>query len=269
MIGSPAERSDSNHRGLSMNPLSRNRVIAGAALAAACCSWPVFAQPAGVDAKADAVLRSMTKYMAGLKQFSVQAESTLEVVTTEGQKIQFIAPATVTVSRPDKLHAERRGDIVDQSFYYDGKSLTLYDPATKYYATVPAPANIDAMLDFARTKLDVFAPGSDLIDTRAYERLMQDVKAGTYLGLAVVGGYRCHHVAYRGAEVDWQLWVREGNQSIPCRYVITSKDIAGAPQFTTQIVKFDAAPKIDAARFRFTPPAGSRPVEFLPAGRAR
>jgi hypothetical protein len=252
-----------------MNPLSRNRVIACAALAAACCSWPVFAQPAGVDAKADAVLRSMTKYMAGLKQFSLQAESSLEVVTTEGQKIQFIAPATLTVSRPDKLHAERRGDIADQTFHYDGKSLTLYDPTTKYYATVPAPANIDAMLDFARTKLDVFAPGSDLIDTRAYERLTQDVKAGTYLGLAVVGGHRCHHLAYRGAEVDWQLWVREGNQPIPCRYVITSKDIAGAPQFTTQIVKFDTAPKIDAAKFRFTPPAGAKPVEFLPVGRAR
>ncbi len=252
-----------------MKPVFTHRLRACVALAVACCSWPAFAQPAGVDAKADAVLRSMTQYMAGLKQFSAQTENSLEVVTAEGQKIQFTAPATLTVSRPDKLHAERRGDIVDQTFHYDGKSLTLFDPTTKYYATVPAPANIDAMLDFARTKLDVIAPGADLIDTRAYARLMQDVKAGTYLGLAVVGGHRCHHLAYRGAEVDWQLWVREGSQPLPCRYVITSKDVAGAPQFTLQIVKFDTAPKIDAAKFRFTPPAGAKPVEFLPVGRAR
>ena len=34
--------------------------------------------------------------------------------------------------------------------YYDGKSLTLYEPAAQYYATVPAPATLDAMLDAAQ-----------------------------------------------------------------------------------------------------------------------
>jgi hypothetical protein len=239
-----------------LNRLNR-LIVACGALATACLAWPALAQPSGVDPKADAVLRAMTKYVAGLKQFSAQTENTLEAVTTDGQKIQSSSPASVTVSRPDKLFAERRGDIVDQAFYYDGKTLTLYNPATKHYATVAAPANIDAMLDFARTKLDVFAPGADLFDTRAYERLMQDVKSGIHLGMAVVGGQRCHQLAYRGAEVDWQLWVREGDKPLPCRYVITSKDVAGAPQFAVQIVKWDTAPKIAAGRFTFVPPPGA------------
>ena len=141
-----------------MNPITSNRILACVTLAVACLPSTASAQPAGVDAQADAVFRSMTRYVAGLKQFSAKTENTLEVVTTDGPKIQFSAPATLTVSRPDKLRAERRGDIVEQAFYYDGKSLTLYNPDTKHYATVPAPANIDAMLDFARTKLDVIAP---------------------------------------------------------------------------------------------------------------
>lgn len=246
-----------------MKPKSLHSIIAGTAFAAACLPWPAVAQ-SNVDAKADAVLRAMTTYLASLKQFSAQTENTVEIVTTDGQKIQYTSPAKITISRPDKMLAERRGDIIDQMFYYDGKSLTLYNPGTKHYATVPAPENIDAMLEFARTRLDVFAPGGDLIDTRAYEYLMQDVRQGTYLGMAVVGGERCHHLAYRSLDVDWQLWVREGKQAVPCKYVITSRDVAGAPQFTVSLVKFDAAPKVSAAQFRFVPPAGAKSVEFMP-----
>jgi hypothetical protein len=249
--------------------LSRPLVAVCTALAAALLPWGASAQPVGVEAQADTVFRAMTTYMAGLKQFSARTENSIEVVTTDLQKIQFIAPASITVSRPDKLLAERRGDVADQSFFYDGKSLTLFNPGTKHYATVPAPGTIDAMLDFAQSKLDVFAPGGDLIDTRAYERLMKDVTAGTYLGLVVVGGQRCHHLAYRATEVDWQVWVREGAQPLPCRYVITSKGIVGAPQFSMQVVEWNTNPAINADMFRFVPPAGARPVEFLPASSAR
>jgi hypothetical protein len=211
----------------------------------------------------------MTTYLAGLKQFSAQTENTLEAVTTDGQKIQFSSPVTVTVTRPNKLFAERQGDIDHQAFYYNGKTITLYNTATKHYATVAAPANLDAMLEFARTQLDVFAPAADLFDTRAYEKLMQAVKSGLHLGIVAVGGQRCHHLAYRAAEVDWQVWVREGDKPLPCRYVITSKDIAGQPQFAVQIVKWDTAPKIAANRFTFVPQRGAKTVEFLPAGSGR
>ena len=224
----------------------------------------VSAQPAGVDPRADAVLRSMTAYVSGLQKFGVTTENTLEVVTTEGQKIQFTAPASMTVARPNKLVAERRGDIVDQMMFYDGKSLTLYNPSTRHYATVPAPATLDAMLDLAYEQLDLIAPGADLIDTRAYKLLMRDVQSGLYLGTAVVAGQRCHHLAYRGIEVDWQLWVREGAQPAPCRYVITSKTVAGAPQFAVQILKWDTSPDVSATQFHFVAPAGAKSIEFLP-----
>jgi hypothetical protein len=245
--------------------MSRSLSALGACVVlAAALPGAVSAQPAGVEPRADAVLRSMTAYVSGLKKFSVTTENTLEVVSTEGQKIQFTAPATMTVARPNKLVAQRRGDIVDQMMYYDGKSLTLYNPATQHYATVAAPATLDAMLDLASERLDLIAPGADLIDTRSYARLMQDVRSGVYLGTAVVAGQRCHHLAYRGLDVDWQLWVREGKQPAPCRYVITSKTVAGAPQFAVQVLKWDTSPDVSAARFRFVAPKGAKAIEFLP-----
>ena len=57
------------------------------------------------------------------------------------------------VSRPNKLHAERKGDLIDQTFYYDGKTLTLYNPSDKVYATEPAPGTIEELLDYARESL--------------------------------------------------------------------------------------------------------------------
>lgn len=222
------------------------------------------AQPAGVEPRADAVLRSMTGYVSGLQRFSAATETTLEIITTEGQKIQFTAPASITVARPNRLVAQRTGDIVAQAMYYDGKSLTLYDPSTLNYATVPAPATIDAMLDLAYQQLDLIAPGADLIDTRAYDLLMQDVQSGIYLGTSVVAGQVCHHLAYRGLEVDWQLWVREGAQPAPCRYVITSKTLPGAPQFAVQILEWDISPNVPDARFQFVAPRGAKAIEFLP-----
>ena len=100
-----------------MTPVCFSYALAGAAVATVCFVHSASAQPAGVDPKADTVLRAMTTYMAGLKQFSIRTENSLEAVTAEGQKIQFVAPASLTVSRPDKLKADRRGDIVEQSFY--------------------------------------------------------------------------------------------------------------------------------------------------------
>lgn len=241
-------------------------VLAGAVLLFG--AQALFAAPAGtdskVDAKADKVLRAMTTYLAGLKAFSANVENSIEVVTADGQKVQFNTSSTVSVQRPNKLFARRVGGIVDQAFYYDGKSLTLYNQDTKNYATVAAPATLDETLDFAAEKLDILAPAADLLDTHAYTRLTEDVTAATYLGVESIAGQRCDHLAYRAGAVDWQVWVREGDKPVPCKYVITSTDIAGAPQFTMEVLKWDSAPKLSDRTFTFVAPAGAKKIEFLP-----
>ena len=113
------------------------------------------AQPTGVEPQAEKLLRRMSDYLAGRQQFSLKAESTLEAVLTSGQKLQYDSPATLMVSRPNKLRAHRKGDLANQEFFYDGKTLTLYNPRENLYATTAAPATLDETLDFAREKLDI------------------------------------------------------------------------------------------------------------------
>ena len=220
-------------------------------------------EPAAVEPRAAEILRAATSYVAKLERFAVDTDNAIEVVLESGQKLQFENPAKVTVRRPDRLRAERVGDLVDQAFFYDGKSLSLVDRGRGYYATVPAPPTIEGMLVFAQDSLDIVAPAADLLYRDAYEELTRDVSSGRYLGIAVVGGVRCHHLAFTAPDVDWQLWVQEGDQPLPRKYVITSKQVPGAPEFAVWMRRWDLAPKTEDAAFVFAPPEKARQIEFL------
>jgi hypothetical protein len=242
------------------------RIVSVAALAMLVTApWPQpgHAQPAGIDPQAEKLLKRMSDYLASRQQFTLKAESTLEVVLTSGQKIQFDSPATLEVSRPNKLRAHRKGDIVNQEFFYDGKTLTLYNPRENLYATTAAPPTIDETLDFAREKLDIIAPAAELLYKNAAERMLKESSSGFVVGPSVVGGVKCTHLAFRGAEVDWQIWIEDGDKPLPRKFILTSKKVAGEPQFTVLIRSWDVAPKLTNQEFSFTPPKGAKKIEFL------
>ena len=222
------------------------------------------AQPAGIDPQATKLLRASTDFLASQQRFSVESRNTLEVVLTSGQKIQFGHAARMWVQRPNKLRADRTGDLVEQSFYYDGKSLTLLNPGDKYYATVAAPGTLEEMLDMARTKLDIVAPAGDLIYKNAYDILMTDVTQGFVVGKGVVEGVRCDHLAFRAPHVDWQIWIQEGKEPLPRKLVITTRDQPNAPQFSVVVTKWNLKPVFTPQTFAFRAPSGARQVEFLP-----
>jgi len=224
----------------------------------------VFGQPAGIDPRAEKLLRASTDFLAAQKRFSIDTGSTLEVVLISGQKIQFENATRVSVQRPNKLRAERIGGLVDQVFYYDGQSFTRHHPGEKVYATIAAPGTLEEMLDFARTKLDLIAPASDLICKNAYEILTEGATIGFVVGKSLIEGVRCDHLAFRAPHVDLQIWIQEGRRPLPRKMVITTKDVDNAPQFTVVMKQWDLAPKFTDNIFRFQPPKGVKQVEFVP-----
>jgi hypothetical protein len=209
-------------------------------------------QSKSVAPEAEDLLKTAMSYLATQKRFSVDTRSTIEVVLDSGQKLQFDHAATLSVQRPDQV------------FTYDGKSLTLYNPGDNVFATVAAPGSIEEMMDFARKSLDIVAPAGDLIYRDAFEILMADTTAGFVVGKSVVEGVRCDHLAFRGPEVDWQVWIQEGDKPLPRKLVITTKDVAGMPQFAVVMTDWELAPSFTEAAFAFTPPPGAIAVEFIP-----
>ena len=222
------------------------------------------AQPAGIADEAQQLLKASTDFLASQQQFSADTRNTLEIVLTSGQKIEVNHTARQSVQRPNKLRAERSGDLVEQLFIYDGKSLTLHNPQANAYAQVAAPDTLEAMLDFARVELDIVAPAGDMIYENAYDILMDEVTDGFVVGKAVIEGVRCDHLAFRAPHVDWQIWIQEGDQPLPRKLVITTRDLVNAPQFAVTVTHWNMRPTFDAHTFVFTPPADATKVDFLP-----
>jgi hypothetical protein len=246
------------------NPLRSElgRCCAIAALAMA--SVAAQAQSAGVAPEAKQILKVSTDFLAGQQRFTADTRNTLEIVLKSGQKIEFNSTGHQFVQRPDKLRSERSGDLVEQLFVYDGKSLTLYQPQEKVYAQVAAPGTIEEMLDFARTRYDVVAPFGDMIFRNAYDILMDGVTEGIVVGKAVIEGVLCDHLAFRAQDLDWQIWIQQGAQPLPRRIVITTLDLPNAPQFAVTVSRWNLEPTFDAQTFSFTPQAGMKQIELLP-----
>ena len=248
-----------------MNCFARRMVSVAALAVMVLTGWSQVgqAQPTGIEPAAEKLLKRMSEYLAGRQQFTLKAESTLEAVLTSGQKLQYDSPATLMVSRPNKLRAHRKGDLANQEFFYDGKTLTLYNPRENLYATTAAPATLDETLDFAREKLDIIAPAAELLYKNAAEKMLKESTSGFVVGQSIVGGVKTTHLAFRGAEVDWQIWIEDGDKPLPRKFMITTKQVSGAPQFTVLIRNWDLAPKLTNQEFSFTPPKGAKKIEFL------
>jgi hypothetical protein len=250
-----------------MTSILHHRLCAGLARAgaiSALAAWMLAAQaqPTGIDPAAQKLLKASTDFVSSQKQFNVDTRNSLEFVLKSGQKIEFNHITRQSVQRPDKLRSERSGDLVNQVIIYDGKSLTLNNLTDKAYSQVAAPDTLEGMLDFARTQLGVVAPAGDLIYKNAYEVLMEGVTDGIVVGKAVIEGVRCDHLAFRAPHVDWQIWLQEGAQPLPRRIVLTTRDLANAPQFAVTITKWNLKPTFGANTFAFTPPAGAKKVDF-------
>ena len=139
----------------------------------------VRAQAAGVDPAAVEILQRMTKYVSSLEHFSLHAENTFEDLLESGQRVDFDISANVVVRRPNKIRAERIGELIHQVFYYDGKSLTLYRPSDGVYATQPAPGTIEELLDHVREGLGMNIPVSDLVYRNSFAILIRKCAIGS------------------------------------------------------------------------------------------
>lgn len=227
-------------------------------------STEVRAQIPAVDPAATQILRRMTDYLSGLQQFSVHTESTLEDQLDSGQRVDFDVAANALVRRPNKLRAERVGELLNQVFYYDGDTLTLYNPSDGVYATQPAPGTIEKLLDYTRETLGFAIPASDLVYRNAFAILMQDVTSAVVVGKATIGGVVCRHLAFRRPDADFQVWVADGDPPLPCKYVVTDTSTPGLISTVTVMSNWNVAPAAPDSEFKFVPPKGAQSITFMP-----
>ena len=213
------------------------------------------------EAEAKELLKAMSEYLAGQKAISFNYDTNLEVVTKDHQKLLLASSGKVEMGRPDKIRVTRTGGFANVEMTFDGKTLTLLNKDDKVYAQAEVPGAIDQLVDALRDKYNRPLPGADLLLPNVYDELMGDVVDVKDLGSGVIGGTECDHLAFRTKEVDWQIWIAQGEQPYPCRYVITANQVDQGPQYSIQISDWKAGTDAAAGDFGFKKPADAKQVD--------
>ena len=112
------------------------------------------------------------------------------------------AAEEIVLKRPGGLYVEWNGDLGARQFWYDGKSMTLYDPATPFYVSGTAPPEIDAMLAQLLPKLDFVPPLSDFLYRDPYGKVRGSIQYGFDLGQNDVNGRNCRTLAFVEKDID-------------------------------------------------------------------
>ena len=143
------------------------------------------------DAQAKALFKAMSDYLAAQKAISFAIDSTLEVVTDQDQKLGLASSGTLTLKRPDKLHATRMGGFANVEMVFDGKTLTVLGKNANMFAKAEEPGTIDQLVDVLRDKYKRPVPAADLLMADPYKELMPLVVEAKDLGSGVIRGVEC------------------------------------------------------------------------------
>lgn len=208
------------------------------------------------------LLKAMSDYVSGQQSVAFDYDATLEIVTTEDQKLGIATSGNVSLMRPNNLKATRVGGYSDIEMMFDGTSFNLLSNKASVYTQLPVQGSVDNLIDVLRESYGAPLPAADLLTDNPYESLMGNVTDVKDLGVGVIGGKSCDHLAFRTPDVDWQIWIATGDHPYPCKYVITTHSMTQGPQYTVNIRNWQTEQPSDIANFTFNPPKEAKALSF-------
>ena len=223
------------------------------------------AQPAAnaVDPASIQALKDMGAFLQTLQRFQVSTELTGERVLADGQKLQHTATAGMEVQRPNKIRVRMHSARSERELIYDGKTVTLFTPAQKYYSTVEFTGTIGELANRLEEKYGVQFPMSDLFLWGTPAAPLDRIESAMNAGQDFIGDDLCDQYAFRQAKIDWQIWITTGSKRLPRKVVVTNRADEARPQ-SVSMIDWNLKPTFKDAVFKFTPPKGARKIEIVP-----
>ena len=215
-----------------------------------------------VDPASIAALGRMSAYLRSVHAFQVVMTTQKDDVDVYGQLITLNGITTYRVRSPDAFNIYVNEPSKRRQYFYDGKTLTIYDPKSGYYTHFAAPATIRDTLDMAAASFGVRVPLDDLFHWDQGDAQTSKLTSGHYVGVATLEGKYADQYAFRQAGVDWQIWIARGDKPVPLRVLIVASDDPARPQFQADLWwKLD--PQFAGGTFVFTPPPGAKSIPIV------
>jgi hypothetical protein len=230
---------------------------------------PAAPPPRRVEERADQELKRMGEFLAKLPHFAFEAEETFDELPDGELRRQLTNVRRIAVQRPNHFAADVTGDTLDRASWYDGHTVTVLDKDHNVYATIEAPATIDATIDKLQDEYGVVLPLTDLLYADPYAVLMAGVTYGRYLGMHLAAGVPCHHLAFSQETIEWQIWIDAGERPLPRKLAISYVDEPGEPQYSATIRRWTLDAKVPDGLFTFEAPEGAQKIDAQAMQRSR
>jgi len=231
------------------------------------CTAAAYGEQAAPEKEPDplVILKAACGYLQNLKQFSFHSEVIDEQVYYQGKKLQYGIEMDTFVKRPDGLRVNAVGDIVNRQFFFNGKTITLYDKDAKIFATMDVPPDIEAALEKAHKEFGVRVALTDLASPELWNLVSKKIEHSLYVGMSYVRGVPCHHLAFDNSDVNFQVWIDAGVKPLPRKIVLNYKKLEGSPEWTAYLSHWKTRAQLANAMFDFVPPSGVEKVKFVAA----
>lgn len=219
-------------------------------------------QQARIEPRAIAAFEAMTAALRKLKTFELRALSTTDEVLENDLKIETTNYVDYQYGGPDKLFVDWRSDRRVRQLFFDGRTLTVFAPRSRYYASLAEPGTVGEVLERVAQKYDLVFPLPDLFRWAVRSAAPYNFQEARYVGYARIAGVDTDHYVFRQPELDWQMWVERGARPLPRKIVIVTRDDPDQPKFSA-LLKWNPDVPLTADRFTFKPQSGAMPIEVL------
>ena len=86
-------------------------------------------------------------------------------------------------------------------------------------------------------------------------------------GSEQINGKTCDHYAMRQPGADWQVWISQGSDALPCKLVITTRADPSLPQYMA-VYRWSDQPPPDTG-YTYSPPAEAKAIAMHALDRSK
>jgi hypothetical protein len=193
-----------------------------------------------IDSESTKILKNMSSYLSSTEAFSFQIVVTDKYPSESGETVEIKKTALLKVQRPGRLKIDvtTTEPESERTFYYNGKTITLFNKTEKLYAQIDVPDTNERALDFAMEDLGFTFPVIDFVFNNLYQNLTENVITSDYIGETVVRGHPCHLLSFNQENIDWYLWVGSYKKPVPRKILIVYKNDPMRSKFIAEFTDF-------------------------------
>lgn len=219
---------------------------------------------AAEEPDAAAIMAHMSEFMSSHQELAAEAFVTYEVLQESGQILSFDMLQRITYRKPDKLHwVVVFDDGTQESAWFNNGSFAMLKEPALVYGQIEVSSSVSEMVLELEEDYGLDVPFVDILSGQMADLWLGGDVSSRFVGEAWVDGTWTDHIALRREGVDFEIWIRKGEQPFPVKLSIVLTEEDGMPRNTTRFRKWaNVVPS--SVSFDFVPPEGAEQIEVVP-----